>query len=565
MTLSAPVEAPPAGAMAPESAGAGVLDPRLDYIATLTFASPRQGEEVLRTGMEMVRGAKLVNWEGFAPRLDAWRAIAPAAYYTQVRVGLQLVDRLGLATDEQIVDFCQAVQAFAATLVAEPVFAGRAQALRAAAELDAIAAQADIQVGFNVLKSDGPTIPAVRVHDLMTSAGLLLDADGRFRAVLPEGAELFSVGNMEATPFVEQAIPRTATRGVTMTLDVPRAPDDDATFREFTRFAHGAAKALDGQLVDELIEPFRRNAIPVYVVGLPAPWGQSNPFAVNPKAIPASKDELLPTVGPESFLSERVDIESTARFGNRASGDLVDSGFGPFALERLCRASHGQFLALRGDAGPRGVNARSWPPGTELRFDEKGVSKYAPDYISAAEYEKALLDNKAKAVLVEAAKAARFKLEGQPSTRFPKDADAKMAKKLSEAQQYAARNKQPIDNLHDLLLKGEADRAKLTSPRWQAEYDLAAGRVCAIKVRLDGYNSMIAALKRGKTFQRADSKAWVLEPADSYETDSGIKKLADKAKLYLERVAREHPGTPWAKMAEDELKHDLGWHWSESP
>lgn len=322
----------------------------------------------------------------------------------------------------------------------------------------------------------------------------------------------------------------------------------------------------DGQVVDELVEPFRRHAIPVYAVGMPAPWGQSNPFAVNPKAIPASKDELLPTVGPESLLSERVDIESAAqRSGNRASSDLVDSGFGPFALERLCRASHGQFLALRGEAGQRGVNARSWPPGTELRFDPRLVGKYAPDYVSAAEYEKSLLENKAKAVLVEAAKVAKLKTEGQPATRFPKDADAKMAKKMSDAQQFAARNLPPIEHLHDLLIKGEADRAKLTSPRWQAEFDLAAGRILAMRARLDGYNSMLAALKRGKTFQKADSKVWVLDPADSYETESTIKKMADKAKLFLERVARDHAGTPWAKIAEDELKTPLGWTWHEAP
>jgi hypothetical protein len=139
-----------------------------------------------------------------------------------------------------------------------------------------------------------------------------------------------------------------------------------------------------------------------------------------------------------------------------------------------------------------------------------------------------------------------------------------MAKKMTEAQQYAARNKKPIDDLHDLLVKGEADRDKLTSPRWQAEFDLAIGRAAANKARLDGYNSMIAALKRGKTFKEADSKAWKLDPADNFETESTIKKMADKAKTYLERVMQEHPKTPWAQIAEEELKMPLGWAWEET-
>src|SRR5437667_3207274 len=155
-------------------------------------------------------------------------------------------------------------------------------------------------------------------------------------------------------------------------------------------------------------------------------------------------------------------------------------------------------------------------------------------------------------------------MEGTPGSRFPKEAEAKMAKQMSAAQQFAARNLPSVERLYDVLIKGESDRAKLTSPRWQAEYDLAAGRVLANKARLDGYNSMIAALKRGKTFQNPESKAWKLEPADNFETESTIKKMADKAKMYLDRVIHEHPGTPWAKIPEEELKLSLGWVWQET-
>jgi hypothetical protein len=321
----------------------------------------------------------------------------------------------------------------------------------------------------------------------------------------------------------------------------------------------------DTQVAEELLEPLRKHAIPLYAIGLPAPWGQSNPFATNPLAVPASKDDLVPTVGPESVMPERVDIDNwVERLGSRVNTDIVDSGFGPFAMERLCRASRGKFFAVRAEAGSRNVSARSWPPGNEMRFDESVVAKYAPDYVSVADYQKLLNENKARGALSEAARLGKLKTEGQPGTRFPKDAEAKMAKKMSEAQQFAARNLPPVDRFYDVLIKGEADRAKLTSPRWQAEYDLAAGRVIANKVRLDGYNSMIAALKRGKTFQKPDSKVWMLEPADKYETESTIKKMAEKAEAYLKRVVQEHPGTPWAKIAEEELKAPLGWTWKET-
>jgi hypothetical protein len=320
----------------------------------------------------------------------------------------------------------------------------------------------------------------------------------------------------------------------------------------------------DAKIVDELVEPLRKNAIPVYVIGLPAPWGQVNPLAANPKAVEPAKDDSIPTLGPESLLSERVDLDNwNARYTNTS---LVDSGFGPFALERLCRASRGQFIALRPGLGfgYRGVSARTWPTGDELRFEDNVASKYAPDYVSEAGYRKLLAENKARAALCEAARQPKVAVEGTPGAHFPKGAEAKMAKQFSAAQQFAARNLPPIDGLYSVLIKGESDRPKLTSPRWQAEFDLALGRVLANKARLDGYNSMIAVLKRGKTFQKPESKEWVLEPADNFETESTIKKMAEKAKTYLDRVVQEHPGTPWAKIAEEELKTPLGWTWKEA-
>ena len=75
---------------------------------------------------------------------------------------------------------------------------------------------------------------------------------------------------------------------------------------------------------------------------------------------------------------------------------------------------------------------------------------------------------------------------------------------------------------------------------------------------------MIAALKRGKTFQNATSDTWVLESADAFETESTIKRMGERAKMYLQRVVNEHPGTPWASIAEEELKTPLGWTWRET-
>ncbi len=335
----------------------------------------------------------------------------------------------------------------------------------------------------------------------------------------------------------------------------------------------------DGQLVDELADAFKRSAIPVYCLGSPAPWGQVNPMAADPKRAdskvtdPAKTDDSEPIYGPESLQSERVDIEmpqlaasdSPRSDGSYVNLDYIDSGFGPFALERLCKSGGGQFLAIRpashSDYGFQGGNY--WPNGSELRFESERPVKYAPEYISGDEYRQRVTANSAWQALVNAAQLPKLRITDSPDRQFAKSNEAQMKRTLDRAQQYAAKNAPVVDKLYDTLAAGEGDRIKLASPRLQAQFDLAMGRACAVKARIDGYNSMIAALKRGKTFANESSSAWMIEPADAYETESTIKKLAERAKTYLQRVIDEHPGTPWARIAEAELASPMGWTWKE--
>jgi hypothetical protein len=323
----------------------------------------------------------------------------------------------------------------------------------------------------------------------------------------------------------------------------------------------------DANLADSLAAIVQRHAVPIYCLGLPAPWGQANPFATDPKkGDPTRSDDSIPVYGPESLVSERVELEMPR--SSSGNLDLIDSGFGPFPLERLCRAGGGKFLAIRPDEVSQykysNSSAGQWPSGSEIRFEVENLGKYAPEYVSAEEHQRLLEQSKTRQALVRAAALARLRIDGSPDTRFPKAAEAQMKRTLDRAQQYAAKNQPGIDKVYEVLAAGEADREKLTSPRIAAQFDLAIGRVLATKARMEGYNSMIAALKRGKTFASESSTTWNLEAADAYETESTIKKLAERAKKYLERVVQEHPGTPWAKIAEAELAMPMGWTWKES-
>ncbi len=90
------------------------------------------------------------------------------------------------------------------------------------------------------------------------------------------------------------------------------------------------------------------------------------------------------------------------------------------------------------------------------------------------------------------------------------------------------------------------------------------GRILAMKVRTYAYNSMLGQAKAGMKFQNEKSDTWELVPANDVSgVDSRTQKMAAQAKEFLERVVADHPGTPWALIAEEELENPIGYRWEE--
>jgi hypothetical protein len=190
------------------------------------------------------------------------------------------------------------------------------------------------------------------------------------------------------------------------------------------------------------------------------------------------------------------------------------------------------------------------------------MRRYQPDYVSIAQYERLVGSGRNRRALVEAARLTwTSPLEDVP-LRFPKRDEAELAQQLSLAQRSAALLQPKLDLLVKTLESGAADRAKEDEPRWQAGYDLALGRALAAKVRCEGYNMMLAQAKLGQPFERERSNTWILAPGREFAA-TALEKEAAEAVALLEQVRTEHPGTPWAMLAERELSTPLGWRWDE--
>lgn len=344
--------------------------------------------------------------------------------------------------------------------------------------------------------------------------------------------------------------------------EVTREPERNVMLIAFT---DEAGSDQDG--LEKTVKLCRRYEMPVYVIGVPAPFGREKTMVKwvdpDPKFDQSAQWGEVEQ-GPESFLPERLKLNFS---GSKEDDDPIDSGFGPYSLTRLCYETGGIYFAVHPNRNVTKAISRNET--TEFSahmkhfFDPEVMRKYRPDYVSREEYNRRVTSNKARKALVEASLQSSLTPMQSPTVRFVKRSEAELSNQLTEAQKAAAEIEPKIDMLFNLLKIGEGDREKETTLRWQAGYDLAMGRVLAVKVRTETYNAMLAQAKRGLKFKDEKNNTWQLEPSDEISVGSQLEKMAERAKMYLNRVVKEHPGTPWAMLAERELNDKIGWKWKE--
>lgn len=326
-------------------------------------------------------------------------------------------------------------------------------------------------------------------------------------------------------------------------------------------------KGDDTNLLEPSIDACRKWGIPVYVIGVPAPFGRQHTLVKYVDPDPnydqtpawAQVDQ-----GPETFLPERVQVGFT---GNFEEEPVIDSGFGPYALTRLCYETGGIYFTVHPNRNVNRAVRRGEvdPFASELKyfFDPTIMSRYRPDYLSQTDYVNKVKASPLRSALVRAANMRPATGLSRPQTRFVRTSEAQLSGDLSKAQQAAAILQDPLAMMAQTLEPGMKARDKESSPRWKAGFDLAMGRVLAQKVRTEAYNAMLARAKRGMPFTDAKNNTWVLTPSEEVSVGSKWQNEADTARTLLSEVIRDHEGTPWALLAKEELEVPIGWTWKE--
>ena len=306
-------------------------------------------------------------------------------------------------------------------------------------------------------------------------------------------------------------------------------------------------------VLEETVKKLSRDGVRVFCIGNTSPFGRQKGF-VHVKWTGDDGTEYEDDIGdadqgPESPLPEGLQLPFWT--ANSQGLERMSSGYGPYTLSRLCAETGGIFFVADD------TSRKQWDP--------QIMRQYSPDYRPGSEYRRQLQGNLAKQSLIAAAQLAVTEPVPVPQREFQANNDNILREQITEAQKPLAVLDYFLQRVHTALEAGEKHRDKLDSDRWRASYDLAMGRVLAMRVRAFGYNAVLAEMKSSpKRFEKADSNQWKLVPSEEINAGANVRRMHDKALEYLHRVINEHPGTPWEFLASMELNEPLGWQWKEA-
>lgn len=123
-----------------------------------------------------------------------------------------------------------------------------------------------------------------------------------------------------------------------------------------------------------------------------------------------------------------------------------------------------------------------------------------------------------------------------------------------------------VFELEELLedMKKLADHRDKETKRWQAHYDLATARLLTRLIYLYEYNGLLAQV-RSDSLPPLDEEKHVgfrVEATGTMQTrEFPVRKLAKETVKTWDRILADHPGTPWAAVAERERDRPPGLHW----
>ncbi|HEX8962348.1 MAG TPA: cell division protein ZipA C-terminal FtsZ-binding domain-containing protein [Rhodocyclaceae bacterium] len=230
-----------------------LADEIADCMVSVAFPEPVSAPALWSVQAAWAEGlGKPLAWLGYDAAGRAWKRLNAhdAGRYGKVVAALQLADRQGAASDDDVEAFLDGVQRLASQFGGDAALPVADGVLEHARSLDGFCAGVDVQLAVNVVETAGGSFMGTKLRGLAEAAGMALDEDGRFHARDEEGRELFSLSNLGPELFAADSLKNLATVGISFVLDVPRVADGPAAFDRMVAAARVMSHALGGAVVD---------------------------------------------------------------------------------------------------------------------------------------------------------------------------------------------------------------------------------------------------------------------------------------------------------------------------
>jgi hypothetical protein len=296
--------------------------------------------------------------------------------------------------------------------------------------------------------------------------------------------------------------------------------------------------------LEDAITTAKRQQFRIYVAGNAALFGQeknTSPWTYDDGYVGSATVDQ----GPESAFPMLLQLPFWG------SGQMrLSSGCGPYALSRLTAETGGMYLITEDSAS--------------LQFNPARMREYMPEYEPIRVLQSRIEQQPAMDALVKTSQQTYLDSIPLPTLLFNAENDNQLRTELTAGQRGMVEAEYWVDRMWKSLQDGADARKNLGSARWKASFDLAMGRLLAMRVRLKGYNVMLAQMKSNpRPFQKPGRNEWRLVASQEIDTGPEFRSRAAEARTLLKSVIDEHPNTPWEQLAARELQQDMGWAWQE--
>lgn len=224
------------------------FDVRFDYLAYIALYAPKELHAMPRLSSR--HRFRLVGCT-MDDRFQIAEPI-PSVYYQGFVLGLQTINRSGLISRKELVQFSEQVTQFADQTDGQLLLTDIDTFLEVAQPLDDLCARVDQTIAIHLVSRSN--VSGVELRSALERQKFELAADGAFYFMNDEALPLFSVVSLDGTPFTSALLANQSYRGFSMLFDVVHVGGGEKCFDQFMDVAVKLSSQLELDLVNDKVE-----------------------------------------------------------------------------------------------------------------------------------------------------------------------------------------------------------------------------------------------------------------------------------------------------------------------